>query len=193
MNKKFAILICTIITITTAVTLNAQELKVKDSIIGKPISLTQTESVDKKPVATKKDSATTKVYLDVNPLDVVANPQKYLNKDVKIRGIFDKFSVVGLDYKPAFRSSDDYILFLIKKNEIKGHSIPLAEMKIFIKRKEAEKFIDLDAGDEIQFTGKVFSTALSDPWIDVDTLTVLNKVKKAATKDTPQTEKSEKK
>lgn len=122
-------------------------------------------------------------YINVNPLEVVATPQKYLNKNIRIKGTFDKFSVVGLDYKPAYRSSEDYILFLIKRTEIKGHIIPLAEMKIFMTRKMAEKYIDLETGDEIEFTGKVFSTALSDPWIEIDSLKILNKVKKENTEE----------
>ena len=127
--------------------------------------------------------AVTTTYQDVLPLSVVQNPQKYVGKNIRIKAIFDKFSVVGLDYKPAFRSSEDYILFLIRKTECKGHIIPLAEMKLFITRKKAEKFIDLESGDEIEFTGKVFSAALGDPWIDVDDLKILSS-KKDNTKTT---------
>ena len=140
----------------------------------KPVSAqTQTPAVVALPAAGDE-----KKYTDVNPVAVVDNPQQYLNKSIRVKGIFDKFSIVGLDYKPAFRNSEDYILFLIRRNEIKGHVIPLAEMKIFIKRKDAEKFIDLEAGDEIQFEGKVFSTALGDPWVDVESLKILRKVSK---------------
>ena len=39
----------------------------------------------------------------------------------------------------------------------------------------AEKNISLDAGDEIEFTGRVFSTALGDAWLDVDGLKVITK------------------
>ena len=116
-------------------------------------------------------------YQLVDAMDVVKYPSRYLNRKIKIDAIFDKFSVVGLDYKPAFRSSEDYILFLIRKTEVEGHIIPLSEMKIFIKRDEAEKYVDLEAGDKIQFTGKVFSNALGEPWIEVDCLTVKDKIK----------------
>lgn len=51
-------------------------------------------------------------------------------------------------------------------------------MKIFLKKEVAEKHIDLNAGDEVRFSGRVFSTALGDPWMDVDTFEVINKVKK---------------
>ena len=75
----------------------------------------------------------------INSLDIVANPAKYLNKKVAIKGKFDKFSTLGLDYAPAMKSSEEFITFLIQRDDIKDHNIPLSEMKIFIKRAEAEK------------------------------------------------------
>lgn len=113
-------------------------------------------------------------YERVNPLDVVANPKKYLNKHVTIKGTFDKFSILGLDYKPAFRSSEKYITFLIKRDDSLNKLVPLSEMKIFLKREDAEKHVDLTSGDEVEFNGFVFSNALGDVWIDVDKFTVLN-------------------
>ena len=50
-------------------------------------------------------------------------------------------------------------------------------MKLFLKRDYAESFIDLDTGDRIEITGKVFSNALGDPWIDVNKIVVLKKAK----------------
>ena len=117
-------------------------------------------------------------YIDVNPLDIVANPSKYLRKNVRIKGKFDKFSTLGLDYPPAMRSSENYISFLIQRPDVTNHNIPLSELKIFLKKEVAEKHIDLDAGDEVMFSGKIFSTALGDPWMDVDEFKVLNKQKK---------------
>ena len=113
--------------------------------------------------------------MTVNSLDVVANPAKYLNKNITIRGKFDKFSPLGLDYTPAMRSSEEYITFLIQRDDIKDHNIPLSEMKIFIKRNEAEKHIDINAGDEIEFSGTVFSNALGDAWVDAERFTVISK------------------
>lgn len=112
-------------------------------------------------------------YITVNPLDVVANPYKYLRRNIKIKAKFDKFSTLGLDYTPAMRSSEKYISFLIQRPDTSNHDIPLSELKIFLKKEVAEKNIDLDAGDEIEFTGKIFSTALGDPWMDVDSFKVL--------------------
>lgn len=118
--------------------------------------------------------AQTKNYMSANPLDMVARPDFYLNKNVKVKAKFDKFSTLGLDYKPAMRSSENYISFLIQRPDVVDHNIPLSEMKIFLKRAEAEKHIDLNSGDEVQFEGKVFSTALGDVWVDVDKFTVLS-------------------
>ena len=114
-------------------------------------------------------------YMSVGALDIVSNPQKYLYKNVKIVGKFDKFSTLGLDYPPANRSSEKYISFLIQRPDVASHNIPLSEFKIFLKKDVAEKNIDLDAGDEIEFTGRIFSVALGDPWMDVDSFKVLTK------------------
>lgn len=130
------------------------------------------------PASVSVPSAPQANYTTVNALEVVSNPYKYVRRNIKIKAKFDKFSTLGLDYNPALRSSDKYISFLIQRPDITNHNIPLSELKIFLKKDVAEKHIDLDAGDEIEFTGRVFSTALGDAWMDVDSFKVLNKVKK---------------
>lgn len=133
-------------------------------------STTAPNPVVKAPVAaTAPDSA----YQQASSLDIVAHPEKYLNKKVKIKAKFDKFSALGLDYKPAFKSSDKYITFLIKREDVTDHTIPLSEMKNFLPRDIAEKYIDLKTGDDIEYSGVVFSNALGDAWIDVQKFTVL--------------------
>lgn len=117
-----------------------------------------------------------KQYQMVNSLDVVNNPSNYLNKKIKMAATFDKFSTLGLDYKPAFRNSKDYISFLIRRNDIVDHIVPLSEMKLFLKRDVAEKFIDLETGDKIEVYGRVFSQALGDPWIEVEHLKIIKKM-----------------
>lgn len=114
-------------------------------------------------------------YINVKPLDVVKNPNKYLNKKIRIKATFDKFTNLGLDYKPAMRSSQEYISFLILRDDVGENIIPLSEMKLFITRKMAEKFIELETGDKIQIEGTLFSTALSDSWIDVKKITIISK------------------
>lgn len=135
------------------------------------------------PISTNASVATAKKhYITVNALDMVDNPEFYLNKNVKVKGKFDKFSTLGLDYKPAMKSSDDFITFLIQRPDVIDHNIPLSEFKIFLKRTEAEKHIDLDAGDEVEFSGKIFSTALGDVWMDVEDFQVLTEKKKSTDK-----------
>lgn len=134
------------------------------------------------PAATRNIAATTpvqpqqqKVYETVNPVEMVNYPAKYMNKCVKFRAKFDKYATLGLDYKPAFRSSDKYITFLIQRNNVTTHNVPLSELKIFLDRKEAEKHIDLDSGDEIEVAGHVFSNALGDVWMDAEQFKVITK------------------
>jgi len=120
--------------------------------------------------------------IKVKSLDVVANPQKYLNKTIKMEAKFDKFSTLGLDYSKAKRESTKYIGILIQRDDIVDHNIPLSEMKLFMKKEMAEKFIDLDTGDIIELTAKVFSAALGDPWLDIENLKIIKKVQKEENK-----------
>ena len=85
---------------------------------------------------------------------------------MKITAVFNKFSTLGLDYKPAMKSSKEYISFLVKRDDIVDHVVPLSELKIFIKRNKAEKLIDLESGNKIEIKGKVFSNALGDSWVE---------------------------
>ena len=138
------------------------------------------EKVTAQPTAEVSQTATVlKNESSITPLMVVNNPKAYLNKTVEMTAKFDKFSTLGLDYKSAFKSSEDYISFLIKRDDT-TYDIPLSEMKLFLKREMAEKFIDLKNNDEIFIKGVVFSDALGDPWIEVSEINV---VKKAEQKD----------
>ena len=128
---------------------------------------------------TTKVQTQTNKPINTTSLQIVATPNKYLNKTVKIQATFDKFSALGLDYSKALRKSSEYVGILIQRDDVSDHNIPLSEMKIFIKKDMAEKFIDLNTGDKIEITAKVFSTALNDPWLDIEKLTVIQKVKKA--------------
>lgn len=120
------------------------------------------------------------VYAPVNPLDIVARPNFYLNKNVKISGKFDKFSTLGLDYEPAMRSSEKYIAFLIQRPDVNDHNLPLSEMKCFLPREDAEKYIELNSGDRIEFYGTVFSNALGDVWVDVKKFNAIDKKPESA-------------
>ena len=116
----------------------------------------------------KKNPETKPVYQIVKPLDLVNNPQNFLNKEIKMYAEFNKFSTLGLDYDKAFRDSKDFISILIKRPDVsEEYTIPLSELKLILKRDEAEKLLDIESGDKIEITGKVFSTALNDPWVDI--------------------------
>lgn len=140
-----------------------------DKVSAQPI--TTLPAKNPKPVVT---TSATNPVIQVAPLVVVSKPSSYLNKNILMKAKFDKFSTLGLDYKPAYKSSDDYISFLIKRDD-SNHDIPLSEMKLFLKRTEAEKFIDLKTDDEIEIKGLVFSDALGDVWVDVSQLTITQK------------------
>lgn len=151
--KSIALIIfCTITLTTSSACLN--------SATAQPVQI---------PVATVKTDIKTDAALDI-----VNNPSIYLNKVVTIQARFDKFSTLGLDYKPAFKSSDEYISFLIKRDDT-TFDIPLSEMKLFLKRETAENFIELKTDDIISITGTVFSDALGDAWIDVLDLYIVKK------------------
>ena len=148
-------------------------------IIGAVLFLGSANVINANPTAvpstTAKPVVSASASNTVKSLDVVKNPKQYLNKIIVMNATFDKFSTLGLDYKPAMRSSQDYIGILIKRDDVVDHTIPLSEMKMFLKRDLAEKNINLESDDRIQITGKVFSTALGDPWIDVTDIKVLKK------------------
>lgn len=108
-------------------------------------------------------------FIDVTPEELVEKPQDYLNKNVRFTGKFFAFSSLALDYKPAFRSSKAYLSFLILRSH---NHVPLSELKLALpmpKEKDPENTLIsvLKDGDTIELSGKVFSTALGDPWVDV--------------------------
>lgn len=155
----------------TTATKTAPKAPVKAPVVQKT-------TIKAAPKATSKAvtlSKTPEVYYEpVSSLTVAANPEKYLNKRIKIKAKFDKFSMLGLDYKPAYKSSEKYITFLIKRDDVKDHTVPLSEMKNFLPRDIAERYIDLKPGDEVEYSGTVFSAALGDTWINVEKFNVLS-------------------
>lgn len=123
--------------------------------------------------------------VSVNPIQLVDSPSNYLNKKIKIEATFDKFSTLGLDYKGAFKDSQKYISFLIRRNDVTDYDIPLSELKLIISRDKAEKLIDIETGDKIEFSGTVFSTALNDPWVEVDNVKILTQKTAKTSKEKP--------
>ena len=92
-----------------------------------------TNADTKKPQVQQAKTTVQKATL-ATPLNIVADPNKYLNKTVKMQATFDKFSTLGLDYKKALRPSSEYIGILIQRDNVVDNNIPLSEMKLFLKR-----------------------------------------------------------
>ena len=146
------------------------------------VSLNAAEPQKDKPnLQTPVKSANVEVISGLRPLDVVNKPSEYLNKNITFTSKFVAFSSLGLDYPKAMRSSEDYIGFLIMRDDV-NNVIPLSEFKLFMKRKMAEKYIDLEQGDTVKIEANIFSTALGDPWGDIVSMSVVSKVN-------PKTEK----
>lgn len=168
-NKLFLMVLSAILFLGGSIALADKNTPVK------PAAPAATAPAQKEKAKAPEKQINTADYAPAESLNVVANPQSYLNKNIKMKATFDKFSTLGLDYKPAMRKSQDYISFLIKRDDVKDHTVPLSEMKIFMKRADAEKFIDLDSGDIVEIYGRVFSTALGDPWVDAEKLVIVEK------------------
>lgn len=101
--------------------------------------------------------------------DLVEKPHEYLGKNVRFTSPFFAFSNLALDYKPAFRSSKTHISILVSKAKKK---VPLSELKLAMmspkeKDPETQLLATLKEGDSLEITGKVFSTALDDPWVEI--------------------------
>jgi len=147
--RASVIIICSVFTISLCA----------DAIYAEEVSVTAQAQIEKTKV---------KNFLEVNPLDLVHNPNNFINKNIKMHVCFHKFSTLGLDYDKAMRNSKDFISILIKRPDVpEKYTIPLSEMKIIIKRDQAEDLLEMESGDKVEITGKVFSSVLNDPWIEV--------------------------
>jgi hypothetical protein len=140
--------------------------KANSSTVSKTPSKTVAaeKSAGKKPVPEVAET-----FIDVTPEELVEKPQEYLNKNVKFTAKFFAFSSLALDYKPALRSSKSYLSFLVLRSH---NHIPLSELKLALpipKEKDPENQLIavLKDGDTVELSGHVFSTALGEPWMDV--------------------------
>lgn len=137
--------------------------------------------------ATEKEiAASLATATKVDSLDLLKDPAKYMNKKVTFTGTFNRFADIGLDYKKAFRDSRDYVTFFIQRPDVSDHTIPLAELKLFFPRKKSSEVMDLETGDRIQVIGSEFSTALDEPWVDIEHIKILEKTEKHERKHGPQ-------
>ena len=117
-NKIKIIIVIMMVSISFGLCSNA----IVKTTIKTPTTTIKTQAIQQ---PTKEINPT---YETANAVDVVANPKKYLNKHITLKGTFDKFSILGLDYKPAFRSSEKYITFFIKRDDSVNKLVPLSEM-----------------------------------------------------------------
>ena len=144
-----------------------------DSIVpgsGKTPTRTSSETETNKPAdSTKQDDIQLANAVSVTPEQLVNKPQDYLNKDIKFTAKFACFNSLALDYKPAFRSSRNYLSFLVFRPDT---HIPFSELKLAMpipKEKDPETHMlqTLKEGDLLEVYGKVFACPLDEPWMDV--------------------------
>ncbi len=103
--------------------------------------------------------------------DLISQPKKFLNKKILIEGNFYSFSTLSLDYKPAERSSKDYIGLVLSRPDQK--EIPLVELKLSASLEEFKKeSISIDHGDKVSIKAKVYAVALGEPWLEIEDLEV---------------------
>lgn len=117
----------------------------------------------------------------VTPDGLIEKPKEFLGKNVKFTADFAGFCTLALNYKPAYRPQKTHISFLVRKTDSK---VPLSELKLALPiPKETDKtknklLTSLKDGDKLEVTGKVFSTALDEPWVDVLAIKRLSEAKK---------------
>jgi len=108
--------------------------------------------------------------VNVQPETLVDHPSEYLNKNIRFTAQFFNYNNLAVDYKPAMRSSKNYLSFSVLREHSK---VPLSELKLAMVNPKDEKdpltnlLLKLKEKDEIEVTGKVFATALDEPWVDV--------------------------
>lgn len=114
--------------------------------------------------------------VNVSPETLVDHPAEYLNKNIRFSALFYGYNSLATDYKPAMRSAKDYVSFSVLREHSK---VPLSELKLAVKNPKEEKdpltalMLKLKEKDEIEVIGKVFNTALDEPWVDVLKLKVI--------------------
>lgn len=154
--------------------------------VSKPAAAQKQKPGAKPAAAASKPAASTavapEVYAQVSALELLKKPESYLNQQVELVGVFNRFSDTGLDYKKAFRDSRDYVSLFILRPDVEPHTIPLSELKLFFPRKKSDDVTNLEGGDTVRIRGKVFSTALDEPWIDITDIKILQKTKESTKK-----------
>jgi len=156
----------------------SQKTKPKTPAKSTPATIKPSHADTTKPLPKPSDaeiSASIAAAMPVSPIVLLQNPSGYLNRKVTFSGTFNRFADIALDYKKAFRDSRDYVTFFILRPDVKNATIPMSELKLFFPRKKSAEAMDLESGDQIQIVGTEFSTALDEPWVDVEHIKVLQK------------------
>ncbi len=140
----------------------------KDKGADKDKSATEKGKSSEKTAASKPEAVIPDVQ-GVSTDQLVDKPHEYLNKNIRFTANFASFTNLALDYKPAMRSAKTNVSFLVYRANSK---IPYSEIKLAMpmpKEKDPENqlLLSLKDGDELEVTGKVFATALDEPWVDV--------------------------
>lgn len=142
-------------------TKNKKTIPAKKSVSASKVSVQEKEK--KETIKNIISSCNTQITL----AQIIGEPEAWLNKEICFSGTFSSFSGLALDYPPAMRERKKYIsLTLFRPNT----EIPLGELKLAMKIEEAQKhelLPKVSEGDAVKIKGKVFSTALGEPWIDV--------------------------
>ncbi len=141
--------------------------KQKPKEIKKEVKKVESKTEEK--IKNEVKDCKTKVEL----FSLVKESNKWLNKEVCFEGEFTSFSDLALDYPKALRKHNEYISFLILRPKTE---IPLSELKLAMKIKDVqnhESFTKIKEGDLVKIKGKVFSTALNEPWVDIIQIEVI--------------------
>lgn len=121
----------------------------------------------------------TKCSAPQTPLvDLVSAPNKFIGKKVLLSGEFYAFSTLPLDYDKAMRSSKEYIGIVLTRPDHK--EIPLVELKLAVPLKFfKEKEINIEHGDQLALSGKIFAVELGEPWLDIEEIEVTKAANKS--------------
>lgn len=106
--------------------------------------------------------------------DLVSKPEQYLNKEFCLEATFHSFGQLALEYPKALRTKKDNISLTVYRPDT---TIPLGELKLAYNIKKAKDNKDLSKlkkDNKIKLQGKVFSTALGEPWVDITDLQLIN-------------------
>jgi lysyl-tRNA synthetase class II len=158
----------------------------KKPIVAAPAKKSSEEKKLDKEANAKEIDASIASATKVDALDLLQQPSKYLKQKVTFSGTFNRFADTALDYKKAFRDSRDFVTFFILRPDVGEKTIPMSEMKLFFPRKKSDEVMDLEPGDKIQLVGTPFSTALDEPWLDIEHIKMLQKTVKPERKHTPE-------